>query len=165
MQLVLVRAEEKQQRPVYYPSRVLKGVEHNYNRIEKAAYAVVITTRRLRPYFQTHSVVVLTSPPLQINLEQLEKSARMINWEVELSEFDVHYKPRLSINAQVLADFIVECTIEKTEDEEDEEDPQMDEGVCILYVDGSSTESRNGAGVVLEGPKEKTFEYALRFTF
>ena len=36
---------------------------------------------------------------------------RMINWAVELEEFDLHYKPRTAIKAQALADFLIESTL------------------------------------------------------
>jgi len=34
----------------------------------------------------------------------------MVRWAVELSEFDIHYKPRGSIKGQVYADFVVELS-------------------------------------------------------
>jgi hypothetical protein len=49
---VLVREESGKQRPVYFTSKVLHGAEEQYPRIEKLAYALVISARRLRPYFQ-----------------------------------------------------------------------------------------------------------------
>ena len=39
-------------------------------------------------------------------MNKLEVTRRLIQWAVELSEFDVRYKPREAIIAQVLADFI-----------------------------------------------------------
>lgn len=33
-----------------------------------------------------------------------------MKWLVELSEFDISYQPRITIKAQALADFVVECT-------------------------------------------------------
>lgn len=57
---VLVREESGKQRPVYFTSKVLHVAEERYPRIEKLAYALVISARRLRPYFQAHAVRVLT---------------------------------------------------------------------------------------------------------
>ena len=34
-----------------------------------------------------------------------------------------------------------------------------------LYIDGSSTSSVSGVGIVLVSPKEATLEYALQFSF
>ena len=38
-------------------------------------------------------------------------SDHLVKWAVELSVFNIQYKPRLIIKSQVLVDFIVECTI------------------------------------------------------
>ena len=47
----LVREEEKVQKPVYYASRALHGVEERYPSMEKLAFALVTTARKLKPYF------------------------------------------------------------------------------------------------------------------
>ncbi|KAL0448334.1 UNVERIFIED_CONTAM: hypothetical protein Slati_1389800 [Sesamum latifolium] len=62
---VLLREEQKEQRPVYYVRRMLQVAEKRYIQIEKLALALVTTTRKLRPYFQSHPIVVLTNHPLR----------------------------------------------------------------------------------------------------
>ena len=62
---VLIREEDKVQKPVYYVSKVLIGTETKYLKIEKLAYAFMITARKLRYYFQAHSIVVLIDQPLK----------------------------------------------------------------------------------------------------
>ncbi|KAF5468865.1 hypothetical protein F2P56_012977 [Juglans regia] len=61
----LVREKGKEQKPVYYVSRALKGVETRYPKVELVALAVVVATRRLQPYFQAHPIRIITSSPLQ----------------------------------------------------------------------------------------------------
>ncbi|KAL0434960.1 UNVERIFIED_CONTAM: hypothetical protein Sradi_0203900 [Sesamum radiatum] len=61
----LVREEAGQQSPVYYVSRMLQGVKKKYIQIEKLTLAFVTTVRKLRPYFQSHKIVVLTNHPLK----------------------------------------------------------------------------------------------------
>ena len=61
----LVREEDRRQLPVYYTSRAFRGVKERYPLMEKLAFALVTTARKLRPYFQVHSVVVLINHPLQ----------------------------------------------------------------------------------------------------
>ena len=39
-----------------------------------------------------------------------EAAGRMALWVVELSEFDIQYRPRTAIKGQVVADFIAEFT-------------------------------------------------------
>ncbi|KAK3007992.1 hypothetical protein RJ639_013768 [Escallonia herrerae] len=108
---VLIREEEGKKKHVYYISKVLQDVETRYPRIDKVALALVISARKLRPYFQSHTVVVLTDQPLGKVLQSPEASGRLVNWLVELGEFDIKYKPRTAIKAQALSDFVVDCTI------------------------------------------------------
>ena len=61
----LIREEEKVQKPVYYASRALCGAEERCPPMEKLAFALVTVACKLKPYFQAHTVVVLTDRPLQ----------------------------------------------------------------------------------------------------
>jgi len=87
--------------------------------MEKLAFSLVTAARKLRPYFQAHVINILTDHPLKKAMNKLEAFGRLIQWAVELSEFDVQYKPREAIKAQVLANFIVEFT--PTSSKQDEE--------------------------------------------
>ena len=61
----LIREEKKVQKPVYYANRALHGAEERYPPMEKLAFALVMAARKLKPYFQAHTVVVLTDRPLR----------------------------------------------------------------------------------------------------
>ena len=39
-----------------------------------------------------------------------EAAGRMALWAIELSEFDVQYRPRIAMKGQAVADFIAEYT-------------------------------------------------------
>jgi len=45
---------------VYYVSHVLTGPELRYLLVEKFAYAWLIASRKLCPYFESHPITVLT---------------------------------------------------------------------------------------------------------
>ena len=75
--------------------------------MEKLILALVTTAKRLRPYFQTHTIEVPTEHPMRQILHKLETSGRLIKWAIELSEFDIRYKPRTAVKGQVLEDFIM----------------------------------------------------------
>ena len=62
--MALVRKEDKVQKPVYYANRAFRGVEERYPPMEKLVFALVMVTRKLKPYFQTHTVIILTDKPL-----------------------------------------------------------------------------------------------------
>jgi len=47
----LVREEDKVQKLVYYTSRALRDAEERYPPMEKLAFALVTTARKLKPYF------------------------------------------------------------------------------------------------------------------
>ncbi|KAK3010667.1 hypothetical protein RJ639_010839 [Escallonia herrerae] len=74
---VLVREEDGIQKPIYYVSKVLEDVETRYPKIDKIALALIISARRLRPYFQSHTIVVLTDQPLRKVLLSPEASGRL----------------------------------------------------------------------------------------
>ncbi|XP_074352841.1 uncharacterized protein LOC141691993 [Apium graveolens] len=61
---VLVREEDGQQSPVYYVSKRLHDTETRYTSMEKLVYAMILASRKLRPYFQAHRVEVRTAYPL-----------------------------------------------------------------------------------------------------
>lgn len=61
----VAEVEGKSQHPVYFFSHVLNGPEMRYPLIEKLTYAVLVSARKLRPYFDAHSTEVLTNFPLE----------------------------------------------------------------------------------------------------
>ena len=106
----LVRERDRAQQPVYYCSRALRRAEERYPNMEKLVLALVTTTRRLRPYFQAHTIEIPTEHPMKQILHKPETSGRLVKWAIELSEFEIRYKPRTTIKGQVLANFIMEFT-------------------------------------------------------
>ena len=65
--------------------------------MEKLILALVTTFRKLRPYFQAHTVKVPTEYPMKQILHKPETFRRLIKWAIELSEFDIRYQPRTVI--------------------------------------------------------------------
>ncbi|XP_068504530.1 uncharacterized protein [Phaseolus vulgaris] len=155
---VLVQEQDQSQKPIYFVSKALQGAETRYQALEKAALAVVFSARRLRHYFHSFTVVVMTNLPIQKVLQKPDVAGRMVRWTVELSEFDIQYEPRGSIKEQVYADFVAELS--PGGEQEVEAGSQWS-----LSVDGSSNQQRSGAGIVLEGPDCVLIEQALRFAF
>ena len=78
--------------------------------MEKLAFVLVTAARKLKPYFQAHTIIVLTDQPLKKAMSSLEAIERMALWAIELSEFDVQYLPRTSVKGKIVADFIAEYT-------------------------------------------------------
>lgn len=82
---IFVREEGNVWLPIYYISHFMVPVETRYSRIKKLALALLIVLRKLKPYFQTHVIVVLTKHPLKQVLHCFEASDRLIKWSMELS--------------------------------------------------------------------------------
>lgn len=112
--VVAVEIDQKEL-PIYFVSRSLQGSKLNYPTLEKLVLSLVHTTKRLQRYFQAHHIKVLTTQPIHQIVSKPEKYGRLAKWAIELGEHDIEYRPKLSIKAQSLADFLVEFpTTEKT---------------------------------------------------
>ncbi|CAA0824155.1 Unknown protein, partial [Striga hermonthica] len=146
---VLIREEGLTQSPIYYVSKALHDAELRYPPMEKLTFALVMAARKLRPYFQEHSITVRTSYPLRQILQRPDTSGRMVKWAIELGQFDIHYQPRTAIKAQALSDFIAEFTPAVT--------VHYNNQPWVLYIDGSSIANRAGAGIVLADPENRLF--------
>ncbi|XP_065026171.1 uncharacterized protein LOC135650616 [Musa acuminata AAA Group] len=156
---VSIKEVSGEQLPVYYVSHVLNGPEERYPPIEKLVLALVLTARKLRPYFQAHPIEVITDQPLRQILSKFDLAGRLLKWSVELGEFDIQYVPRTAIKAQAVADFISKLT------QPEDKDPKCVKVEWLLCVDGSSSRKGVGAGLVLEAPDGRSFERSLRFGF
>ena len=76
---------------MHYTNRALREAEGRYPQIEKLAFALIIASRKLRHYFQAHVINVTTDHLLKKAMNKLEATGRLIQWAVELSEFDIKY--------------------------------------------------------------------------
>jgi hypothetical protein len=98
------------QRPMYYINEVLHEAKTRYLEVRKLLYAVLITSRKLRHYFQAHRISVVTSYPLRAVLHNPNTTGNIAKWAAELAEFEMDFVPRHAVKSQVLADFIVDWT-------------------------------------------------------
>ena len=85
------------QLPVYYVSQAFQGAEPKYLRIEKIAFALIVTSRKLRPYFHANPILVMTDKPIRKSMNKPEVAGRMIQWAIELSQFDIEYHPKTTM--------------------------------------------------------------------
>ncbi|XP_057719609.1 uncharacterized protein LOC130934033 [Arachis stenosperma] len=152
---VLVTETGKKQNPVYFISRVLQPAETRYPKIEQLVLALITTARRLRHYFQSHTIIVRTDQPLRQILTRPELAGRLIKWSVELSEFDIRYESRKTLKSQVLADFISEMT----------NDTYNTDVRWTIHVDGASNKEGSGAGILLKEGDKVVAEQSLQFRF
>ena len=130
--------------------------------MEKLILALVTAARKLRPYFQAHTIEVPTEYLMKQVLHKPETSGRLMKWAIELSEFNIKYKPKTVIKGQVLADFVMEFILA-----EPAKNAQLPTDLPIwkLSVDGATNAQGSGAGLILTSPEGIDIEYALRFKF
>jgi hypothetical protein len=103
-------SQVKRQAPVYFVYKVLSLSKKNYTELEKVLYAVLMASRKLRHYFQAYHIIVPSSQPLKDIMRNREATGRIGKWAAELTEFNIDYVHRSSIQSQALADFIADWT-------------------------------------------------------
>jgi hypothetical protein len=96
------------QRPVYFISEVLYESKVRYPSIQKLLYTILITSRKLRHYFDKYKISVITEFPLMDILHNRDTTRRISKWAVELGALNINLKPRTAIKSQALVDFMAE---------------------------------------------------------
>ncbi|XP_075663276.1 uncharacterized protein LOC142632833 [Castanea sativa] len=113
--------------------------------MEKLVFALVTTARKLKPYFQAYTIVVLIEKRLRRAISSPEAVGQMALWVIEMSEFDIRYHPRTTIKGQVLANFVAEFTHEKQGTEGNSQ--------WRIHTDRSANKHAGGVGIVLRSPE------------
>jgi ribonuclease HI len=161
--IVVERREEGHallvQRPVYFISEVLSKTKVRYPQIQKLLYAVILTQRKLRHYFESHPVTVVSSFPLGEIIQCREASGRIAKWAMELMGETLSFAPRKAIKSQVLADFLAEWT-----DIQLPTTPIQPE-LWTMYFDGSLMKTGACASLLFVSPLEKHLRYVIRLHF
>jgi ribonuclease HI len=161
--IVVERREEGHallvQRPVYFISEVLSETKIGYPQIQKLLYTVILMRRKLRHYFESHPVTVVSSFPLGEIIQCREALGRIAKWAVELMGETISFTPRKAIKSQVLADFVAEWV-----------DTQLPTALIqpelwTMYFDGSLMKTGAGAGLLFISPLRKHLRYVLRLHF
>jgi ribonuclease HI len=144
------------QRPVYFVSEVLSESKIRYQPVQKLLYAVLITSRKLRHYFQEYSITVVTDYPLGDILRNQDATGRISKWVVELGALNIDFKPRTAIKSQALVDSMAEWR------ENQLPTPTERPEHWVMYFDGSLKLEGAGAGVLLISPKGEQIKYVLQ---
>jgi hypothetical protein len=143
------------QRPVYFVSEVLSESKARYQPVQKLLYAVLITSRKLRHYFQEYSISVVTDYPLGDILRNQDATGRISKWAVELGTLNIDFKPRTAIKSQALVDFMAEWW------ENQLPTPTERSEHWVMYFDGSLKLEGACAGVLLISPTGEQLKYIL----
>jgi ribonuclease HI len=161
--IVVERREEGHallvQRPVYFISEVLSETRIRYPQIQKLLYTVILMRRKLRHYFESHPVTVVSSFPLGEIIQCREASGRIAKWAVEIMGKTILFAPRKAIKSHVLADFVAEWV--------DTQLPTVliQPELWTMYFDGSLMKTGAGAGLLFISPLGKHLRYVLCLHF
>jgi hypothetical protein len=82
----------KQQYLAYFVSKVLAGSKKYFSKVEKICYAVIMSARKLRHYFEAHTVRVLTNHRLHDIFGNKDSSGRINKWATVLLEYIVDFQ-------------------------------------------------------------------------
>ncbi|GJZ31997.1 reverse transcriptase domain-containing protein [Tanacetum coccineum] len=149
---VLLTDRNGRQCPVQYVSKTLNEAERNYAPMEKLTLSLIHMTRRLRRYFESHPVKVITDQPIKNILNNTETSGKLAKYAIELRAYNIKFIPRNVVKGQVLADFLSEAP-EGTKEDLYFRMPEVpvekdDTESWTLFTDGASSLKGAGAGLM-----------------
>jgi hypothetical protein len=127
-----------------------------YFHIMKVTYALLIIARKLSHYIQAHRIEVHTSSTLGKILNNREATGKIAKWAIELSMYDIVYKPRTTIKAQALSNFVAEWIEIQTPPKERELE------YWTINFDGTIQLQGAGAGILVTSQNKENFKYVLQ---
>jgi hypothetical protein len=162
------------EQPVYYVSRTLKDAESRYSGAERSCLALIYASQRLRHYFLTHKVQLMTkSHPIRSLLQRPVLSGRLAQWLLQLSQYEIIAETPTAIKSQAIADLLAQFPGEDNSSISDEVPGEINEvflagladSVWTLKFDGSSTTTSAGAGIVLYKDDGEAITKSFKFDF
>nr|GEU39061.1 reverse transcriptase domain-containing protein [Tanacetum cinerariifolium] len=109
---------------------------------------------------EKEELIVYLAAAKETILSRPKVAGRLQKWSIELGEYAIHYRPRVSVKGQILADFIFERPEEDSPDTPMEEEEKLPKS-WILFTDGSYCTDGSRAGVILTNLEGMEFTYAL----
>ena len=103
--------------------------------------------------------MVMKDQPIRKSMNKLEVARRMVQWVIELSQFNIEYHPRTAIKAQALVDFIAEFTLLE------DDNPTNKTEQWTIQTDDSSAQKREGVGIIIVTPDGEMLRYGVQLKF
>ncbi|KAK4409603.1 Transposon Tf2-12 polyprotein [Sesamum angolense] len=168
--LLAQKNDEGKENALYYLSRTMTPNEIKYSPIEKLCLALIFSIQKLKHYFQSHSIHLVSKVnPLKYVMAKPVLSDRLARWYLQLQQFEITYVPQKAVKGQVLADFLADHPMPA---EWELSDDLPDEDVLVIevtppwkmYFDGASHKEGAGAGVVFVTLEGEVLPYSFTLT-
>ena len=101
----------------------------------------------------------MTDQPIKKSMNKPEAAGRMVQWAIEISQFDIEYHPRIAIKAQALADFIAKFTFL------DEDNLTNEAERWTIQTDSLSAQKRGRVRVIITTPNGEILKYGVELKF
>jgi ribonuclease HI len=124
--------------------------------VQKLLYAILITSRKLRHYFDEYKITVIMDFLLVDILHNQGTMGRISKWAVELGALSIDFKPHTVIKSQALVNFMVEWRENQIPTPVDK--PEH----WTMYFNGSLKLDGGGAGVLFISPRGEQLKYVLQ---
>ena len=101
---------------VYYLSKKFPPYEEKYDLVEKTCLIMIWAIRKLRHYFQSYKIQVISKiDPLRYLFQVPALTGKMSWWLVLLTEFDIEYITTKVIKGKAVVEFLVLNVVEGEE--------------------------------------------------
>jgi hypothetical protein len=70
---------------------VLNESKSRYLQVQKLIYAILITSQKLKHYFDGYRVVVMTNFPLGDIIRNKDANRRIVKWAMELCPYSIEF--------------------------------------------------------------------------
>jgi len=95
------------EKPIYYISRLMKGLELTYSTVEKACLSLSFAVSKFNHYFLAHHIQLVTkSNSVKYLLTSPQLSGRMAQWAILISCHDIDCIRLFAIKGQVVVDLL-----------------------------------------------------------
>ncbi|XP_049362259.1 uncharacterized protein LOC125826948 [Solanum verrucosum] len=159
--------EAKKEQAMYYLSRTLIGAELNYTPIEKMCLALLYAIRKLRHYFETYTIKLISrADPVKFVMTRPVLSGHLARWFIFFNQYEIIYTPQKAVKGKSLANFLADHPLPgkwETSDEFPDEDVFLTEELpaWTMFFDGSARRDGAGAGVVLISPEQLILPFSF----
>ncbi|XP_027150259.1 uncharacterized protein LOC113750495 [Coffea eugenioides] len=160
--------DEGKENALYYLSRMMTSNELNYSPIEKLCLALIFVIQKLKHYFQTHTIRLISkSNPIKYFMAKPVLSDRLARWYLQFQQFEIIYVPAKAVKGQILADFLADHPLPaewELTDELPDEEVFMVESPWSMYFDGAAHRDGAGAGIIFHTPEANILPYSFTLT-